>query len=110
MEAKIATGIDTDIFYSALAFLKENGWTLTAEYDDRLFDKRVDLDIYLLTQKGEVLLMVWDNWFEGEIKAAPKILDELAAHFNIPLVYGAPEHLNEPEFIERMRHLLKFRK
>lgn len=110
METRIATGIDTNSFYSALTFLKKSGWKLTAEYDTRLFDKGIDFDLYMLTKNGEVLLMAWDNWFEGEIEAPEKTLSEIAMHFSILLVSGAPEHLGQPDFIEKMTPLLTFRK
>lgn len=46
IELNITTNIETVIFYSILKFLKENGWKLTAEYDENIFDKGIDFDLY----------------------------------------------------------------
>lgn len=68
----IAIGINTDIFYSILNFLRQNKWRLDLEYDEKMFDKGIDFDLYQFSKDGEIILLVWDNWFEGEIKASKK--------------------------------------
>ncbi|WP_134204113.1 hypothetical protein [Pedobacter suwonensis] len=110
MEIKIATNIDTDIFYAVIKFLKENGWELTIEYDENLFDKGVDFDFYRFEKNTETVLLVWNNWFEGEIKATKEILNEIAKHFNCTLEYGIPEYLHEQNIINDLKPLLKFKK
>ncbi len=110
IELNIATNIDTDLFYSIIKFLKENGWELTAEYDQNIFDKGIDFDLYQLSRNSETILLVWDNWFEGEIKATIKILNEIAEHFKFILKIGEPEYLNRPNIIDEMKDLLKFKK
>ncbi|MEI9958157.1 MAG: hypothetical protein WDM90_18040 [Ferruginibacter sp.] len=72
IELNIATNIETDIFYSIIKFLKENDWELIAEYDENIFDKGIDFDLYQFSKIDETVLLVWNNWFEGEIKATEK--------------------------------------
>ncbi|MBZ4190649.1 hypothetical protein [Niabella beijingensis] len=110
MNIKVATNIKTEIFYSVPAFLKKNGWLLAAEYDSRLFDKGIDFDLYQFTKKEQMILMAWNNWFEGEIKAEMKTLMEIAMNFNINLSFGEPEYLSRPNIIEEMKTVLKFKK
>ena len=110
METKIATNIDTDVFYAVINFLKENSWKLTAEYDETLFDKGIDFDFYRFEKDNETVLMVWNNWFEGEIKSTSKTLDEIAGHFKLILTYGAPEYLHKPNIIGDMKGLIKIKK
>lgn len=110
METKIATNIITDIFYAVVEFLKENSWKLTAEYDEKLFDKGIDFDLYRFEKDNETVLMAWNNWFEGEIKATTRTLDEIAQHFQLTLTYGAPEYLHEPNIISNMTILIKIKK
>lgn len=107
---KIATNIETGVFYAIVGFLKENGWKLTIEYDDRLFDKGIDFDLYQFTKNNEQILLAWNNWFEGEIKAAPETLNEIATHFGFALNSGAPEYVQQPDIIEAMKSVLKFKK
>lgn len=108
METKIATNIETKIFYSIIKFLEKSGWKLIFEYD--VFDKGIDFDLYQFTKNNEQILLAWDNWFEGEIKATTKTLDEIADHFRFTLKFGEPEHLQKTNIIEEMKILLKFRK
>jgi len=109
MEFEIATSIDTDIFYSIVDFLKKNEWKLTAEYDEYMFDKGIDFDLYQFNKDGETILLAWNNWFEGEIKATPKTLQEIAEYFKISLKFGEPEYLHMPNIIDDMKRLLKFK-
>lgn len=109
IELNIATNIETEIFYSIIKLLKENGWKLTAEYDENIFDKGIDFDLYQFRKKNETILLVWNNWFEGEIKATKKTLDEIADHFKIILKFGEPEYLHKPNIIDEMKVLLTFK-
>jgi len=110
MEIKIATNFNTEIFYAAIKFLKEKGWELTAEYDDKMIDKGIDFDFYRFEKDNGAILLAWSNWFEGEIKATAKKLDEIAKHFNLTLTYGAPEYLNKQNIINDMKPLIKIKK
>jgi len=104
---KIATNIETELFYTIIKFLKESGWVLTAEYDEKIYDKGVDFDLYRFEKNTETVLSVWNNWFEGEIKATTETLNEIAKHFNCTLEYGIPEYLHEQNIINDMKPLLK---
>ncbi|UEG49531.1 hypothetical protein LK994_12895 [Ferruginibacter lapsinanis] len=109
-ESNIATNIETNIFFSIVSFLKENGWKLTAEYDENIFDKGIDFDLYQFSKNNETILLVWNNWFEGEMKATKKTLNEIETHFKIVLQFGEPEYLHKPDIINDMKDLLKFYK
>ena len=109
MKTKIATNIETDIFYSIIKFLKKNDWKLTIEYSDEIFDKGIDFDLYQFERNNETILLVWDNWGEGEIKATTEALNEIAKHFKIILKFGKPEYLHKPDIIDEMKYLLKFK-
>jgi hypothetical protein len=106
----IATNIETRVFYSIIEFLKESGWTLTVEYDENIFDKGIDFDLYQFSKNNETILLAWNNWFEGEIKATEKTLDDIAEHFGIALKFEEPEYLQRQDIIEEMRKLLNFKK
>ncbi|HLW42626.1 MAG TPA: hypothetical protein VKY82_09705 [Flavobacterium sp.] len=109
MEVKIATDIETDVFYSIIKFLKKNDWELIAEYNDEIFDKGIDFDLYQFSRNNETILLVWNNWFEGEIKARTESLNEIAEHFKIILKFGEPEYLHKPDIIDEMKNLLEFK-
>ncbi|SRR5690606_9367121 len=109
METKIATNIETDILYSIIKFLKKNDWKLTIEYSDEIFDKGIDFDLYQFERNNETILLVWDNWGEGEIKATTETLNEIAKHFKVILKFGKPEYLHKPDIIDEMKYLLKFK-
>ena len=109
-EVKIATNIETGLFYLIIEFLKNNNWNLTAEYDENIFDKGIDFDLYQFNKNDETLLLVWNNWFEGEIKARTKTLDEIAEHFKVILKFGEPEYVDNTNIIDEMKALLRFKK
>jgi hypothetical protein len=110
LEIKIATNIKTEVFYDIVNFLKNNGWKLTIEYDENIFDKAIDFDLYQFTKNGETILLAWDNWFEGEIKSSIKNLEEMARLFQFTLKFGQPEYLHKPNIIDEKKSLLKFKK
>ena len=109
-EVKIATNIETEIFYSIIKFLRENNWDLKAEYDENMFDKGIDFDFYELCKNGEIIILAWSNWFEGEIKASTTALNEIAERFKIILKFGEPKYLHRSDIIDEMKSLLKFKK
>ncbi len=110
IEFTIAINIETSVFYSIIEFLKESGWALIVEYDENIFDKGIDFDLYQFIKNGEIILLAWSNWFEGEIKATTKTLNDIAEHFGLALNFGEPEYLQRQDIIEEMRTLLNFKK
>jgi hypothetical protein len=109
-EVKIATNIETDIFYSIIEFLKKNNWNLIAEYDENIFDKGIDFDFYQFCKDDETTTLAWNNWFEGEIKASDKVLNEISERFKISFKFGEPEYLQKPNIVDEMKSLLNFKK
>lgn len=109
MEFIFATNIDTEIFFLIIKYLKANDWKLSVEYDEQMFDKGIDFDLYQFTKNHEQILLVWSNWFEGEIKATEKTLEEISRHFGFTLKFGQPEYLQDPYIIDKMKYLLKFK-
>ncbi|WP_313156975.1 hypothetical protein [Sphingobacterium multivorum] len=104
----VATGINTDIFYSILKFLQQNKWRLDLEYDKNMFDKGIDFDLYQYSKDGEIILLVWDNWFKGGVKASKKRLEELSDHFNFELFDRGTAYLHQTDLIQNMSKLIKF--
>lgn len=92
---KVATNIETDLFYSIVEFLKQTNWKLISEYSENMFDKGIDFDLYDFKKGREIILMHWNNWEVGEIKASINILDEIEAHFKTKFSYGKPSYLRE---------------
>lgn len=110
METKVATDIETSKFNAIINYLKKNKWKLTIEYDDRIFDKGIDFDLYEFSKDEEKILLVWSNWFEGEIKATQKTLNQIEEYFKITFKFGDAEYLKNSNIIEEMKDLLKFKK
>jgi len=54
--------------------------------------------------------LAWNNWFEGEIKATDKTLNEISDHFKISFKFGEPEYLHKPNIVNEMKSLLNFKK
>ncbi|MDF2514821.1 MAG: hypothetical protein K0R59_117 [Sphingobacterium sp.] len=104
----IATGIDTEIFYSILDFLKQNRWKLDLEYDEKIFNKGIDFDLYQFSKDSDIITLAWDNWFEGEIKADKKILDELAHYFSFDLCYDESVYLHKIDLTDEMKGSIEF--
>jgi hypothetical protein len=69
METRIATNIETELFYSIIKYLTKTNWKITIEYSSELFDKGIDFDFYQLENNEDKILFAWTNWFEGELKA-----------------------------------------
>jgi hypothetical protein len=109
METRIATGIDTELFYSIIKYLTKTGWRVSLEYSTKLFDKGIDFDLYQLNKNGETILFAWTNWFEGELKTSSTIIDNIEQQFSIKFKFGEPEHLNKENIVEEMKELLDFK-
>lgn len=88
-----ATDIPTELFFDILSFLKDTGWVVTEEAGGGY--KFVDVDFYTLERDGQRIMMHWDIWMEGEIRAAGDILDAIARHFSHTFTYGVPVHFGE---------------
>lgn len=109
MGTRIATGIDTELFYSIINHFTKTGWKISIEYSTKLFDKRIDFDLYQLTKNGETILFAWTNWFEGELKTSSTLIDNIEEQFSIKFKFGEPEHLNKENILEEMKELLDFK-
>lgn len=108
-DVKIATNIETGIFYSIIEFLKTKNWNLRAEYDESIFDKGIDFDYYEFSRDDEKIRLAWNNWFEGEIEATDETLKEIARQFMIDLKFNEPEYLHRHDIIENMKGLIKLK-
>ena len=86
----VATGIETQLWNTIQADLRESGWKLKSQY--RGFDKGIDFDLYILKKNKEKLLFAWDNWIEGEIKGKQTILITIEAKFDFKFEYGESVH------------------
>lgn len=89
----IATGIKTESWNQCIDELLNSGWKKTYKYDH--FDAGIDFDFIRLEKDNEKILLGWDNWFEGEIKAEQKHLDFLIQRTGIELRFGEPENLKK---------------
>lgn len=107
-KARIATGIETDLFYNILAFLQVNGWRLTAEYDPDIYDKAIDFDLYELGKGEESLLMVWDIWLGGEIRAQQTVFEELSAGLPCEFSFGQPGHFHQDHGLQKSPMVVKY--
>lgn len=102
MDTRIATYIETQKFYEIVESLKKSSWKLKAEYNELFFDKGIDFDFYYFVKDAETITMAWNNWMEGEIKTSTERLNEFAIQFDFNLVFGTPEYLHDPNFIENI--------
>ena len=87
----IAIGIKTKNWNLCIETLLNSGWETTYKYDQ--FDAGIDFDFIRLEKDNEKILLGWDNWFEGEIKAEQKHLDFLTLKTGIEFINGKPENL-----------------
>ena len=108
MEIKIATNIETNLFYSILKYLKKNKWTLVAEYKKEIYAKGIDFDLYQFEKKDQIITLVWNNWDEGEIKASSIVLKEIAKHFDITFKYSKSEYLFNSNLLNELGILIKY--
>ncbi|GIJ93981.1 hypothetical protein CAPN001_13100 [Capnocytophaga stomatis] len=105
---QIATNIPTEIFYKIVDYLKENSWKLIAEYSPEIFDKAIDFDLYQFEKENETIQMIWDIWFEGEIKATPFVFKMLSSHLKYEFKYETSIHFHEDIFIKKSSLLMKY--
>jgi hypothetical protein len=110
METKTATEIETELFYSIIKYLKKNNWKITIEYSNEIIGKGIDFDLYQLENNGETILLAWTNWFDGELKAKPNIIQTIEKHFGVSFKFGNPEQLDSENIIDEMKELLDFKK
>ncbi len=117
METRIATHIETKLFYSIIKYLSKRNWyfskpkwKITIEYSPKIFDKGMDFDFYQLENNEENILFVWTNWFGGELKATTKNIEIIEKKFGVSFEFGAPEFLHNTNIIEDMKELLDFKK
>lgn len=106
METRIATDIETELFYSIVKYLIKNGWRVSLEYSTKLFDKGIDFDLYQLDKNGETILFLWNNWSEGELKSSSTHIDNIEQQFSIKFKFGEPEYLNKENIVEELKELL----
>jgi hypothetical protein len=79
----ILKGINTDLGNSMLRDLKTDGWKVTSEYSDQMFDKGIDFDAYTLKRGGAKVELEWDNWKEWTITGPTAFLVGLAERYNL---------------------------
>lgn len=103
MTTKIATGIDTQKWYSIIKTLKKKGWKVITKYNQ--FDKGIDFDLYELRLNNEKILFAWDNWFEGEIKCNESRMSKLEKEFNLEFKFGNPKHLST-NLLDKLKSVL----
>ena len=110
METKIATDIETELFYSIIKYLIKTNWKITIEYSSNIFDKGIDFDFYQLEKEDDKILFAWTNWFEGELRAKMKNIQIIEKDFGVSFKFGEPQHLENNNLIEEWKQLLDFKK
>ncbi|TWT90531.1 hypothetical protein Mal64_09230 [Pseudobythopirellula maris] len=75
--------IETESGNAILKALLQDGWRVTSEYSDQMFDKGIDFDAYTLKHGSDRIDMEWDNWFEWKITASESVASDLAARFSV---------------------------
>ncbi|WP_300669903.1 hypothetical protein [Soonwooa sp.] len=108
VETQIAINIETSKFFAIVEHLQKSSWRLCSEYSQIIFDKGIDFDFYQFKKDKKEILMAWSNWFEGEIKSSPQILENLSKEFDFKLNFGEAEYLNNDNIIEEMKAVLSF--
>ncbi|HEX8721661.1 MAG TPA: hypothetical protein VF736_13580 [Pyrinomonadaceae bacterium] len=76
--------VPTDTWHLVIEDLKGSGFVETYCYGGA--DAGIDYSRYDLTSLdgGETIVFEWDNWSEGEIKAAPARLESLREKYGLP--------------------------
>ena len=103
MSYKIATSVETQLWYKIIEDFKSRNWKVITEYNQ--FDKGIDFDLYELKKGNEKVLFAWDNWFEGEIKCSEERFRLIELEFDVEFKIGEPEHLSI-NIIDKMKSLL----
>ena len=74
-------GVGTDLGRTILKDLKSDGWEITSEYSDQMFDKGIDFDAYTLEREGCRIDFEWTNWQEWTMTGPPETMAALAARY-----------------------------
>lgn len=76
--------IRTETWRRVIEDLKGQGFEEVYQYDG--FDAGIDYNRYELVSRAdnELVVFEWDNWAEGEIKAAPSRLEALREKYQLP--------------------------
>ena len=76
--------INTETWHRIMEDLKASGFRETYQYGG--MDAGIDYSRYDLLNEadGELIVFEWDNWSEGEIKAAPSRLEALREKYGLP--------------------------
>lgn len=76
--------IGTETWHRIIDDLKALGFKEIYVYDGA--DAGIDYSRYDLMNQtgGELIIFEWDNWAEGEIKAAPSRLESLREKYQLP--------------------------
>lgn len=98
---RIASEIETKLWYSIIEYLKSNDWKIISEYN--LFDKGIDFDFYEFEKDKVRIFMAWDNWFEGEIKCSEENFKIIEKRFNTVFEFRNKNNLYLNDF-EKFKH------
>lgn len=76
--------IKTETWRRIMEDLGASGFEVIYQYEG--MDAGVDFNRYDLMNRadGELIIFEWDNWSEGEIKAAPSRLEALREKYRLP--------------------------
>lgn len=89
--------IPTKIFDKVEVLLKNLNFKLVAEYDPKMYDKAIDFDYLKFIKDDKVVELIWDNWFEGEIKTDERLLNDLSKILDFDFIYDKPSLFKEYE-------------
>lgn len=75
--------VKTETWNQIIGDLKAAGFEETYRYGG--MDAGIDFNRYELTRRadGELIVFEWDNWSEGEIRAAPSRLEALGERYGL---------------------------
>lgn len=91
---RTAIFIPTEDFNQVLDLLKKQGWKVAAEYL-AISNKGIDFDFYILKKRGEEVLMAWDNWGEGAMKATDDVFAFLERELGNEFRFGTLHYFEE---------------
>ena len=90
--------VNTDLGNHILRDFKSEGWKVTSEYSDQMFDKGIDFDAYSLKRDGVKIEFEWDNWEDWIITGPAEVMSELAQRYSLG---------NQKETEQSSRHVPK---
>ena len=75
--------VETETWHRIIEDLKASGFEVTYQYEG--MDVGIDYNRCDLTNRAddELIIFEWDNWAEGEIKAAPSRLEALREKYRL---------------------------